>query len=245
MATLDTDETNLIDAETVNWRLIVFPVVAVIVVGLAGLAFYYYQIAQRDQLEATARTALMAAKTPEDLLKVANDYPTSTQAALALIDAADQYFSKHDYPKAIDAYQKIESLPHPDELLLESSRLGLASTYEAAGKIDDAIAAYVRDGDLGAKSPYAPYAYYSAAMLYEQKGDKDNERRILTQVASLDPDSQFVKQAQYKLKQMTAAENPPIIPPTGVPPGANSPAAPSVPSPAPAAPTAPVPPTAK
>lgn len=247
MATTDTDETNLIDAETVNWQLIIYPVVAVIVIGMVGLAFYYYQVEQREQLEATARTALVAAKTPEDLLKVADQYPTSTQAALAVLDAANQYYDKGDYAKAITAYQKMDSLPKPDEMLVESSRLGLGSSYEAAGKTDDAIAAYMRDGDLGAKSPYAPYACYAASQLYEQKGDKENERRVLTQAAGLNPDSQFVKQAQQKLKQMMATDQP-VIPPTGalpsaIPASANAaPVTPAAPTVAPAAtPVAPAP----
>jgi hypothetical protein len=70
----------------------------------------------------------------------------------------------------------------------------------------------------GAKSPYAPFAYDAAARLYEQKNDKDNERRILTEAASLDSDSPFVKQAQSKLKAMTTAALPPLtIPVQGSP----------------------------
>ena len=84
----------------------------------------------------------------------------------------------------------------------------------------------------GAKSSYAPCAYFSAARLYEERGDKDNERKILTEAATLDPDSQFVKQAQLKLKEMTAAAQPPL---TVQAPATNAtPAAAPVPSPVPA-----------
>jgi hypothetical protein len=48
------------------------------------------------------------------------------------------------------------------------------------------------------------------ARLYEQRGDKDNERQILTEAAGLDSDSAFVKQAQLKLKELTTAAQPPL-----------------------------------
>jgi predicted negative regulator of RcsB-dependent stress response len=234
MATLDTDEANLIDQESVNWKLIVFPVVAVIIIGIAVAGIYYYQIVQRDQLEDTARAALVAAKTPEDMIKVADQYPASTQATLALLQAASDYFAKNDYANALSAYQKVDTLPHADETLAESARLGVASSLEASGKVDDAIAAYVREGDIGAKSPYAPYAYFAAAQIYEQKGDKVNERRILTEAAALDPDSVFVRQAQNKLKQMASEEQPvtPASAPNTVIPSNTAPAAAIPPTPA-------------
>jgi tetratricopeptide (TPR) repeat protein len=230
MATLQTDEANILDVEATNWRLIVYPILAVLVAVVGGLSYYFYLQNARETLEASARAELVAAKTPEELIKVADKYPGADQATIALLSAADGAFAKRDYDGAIKNYQRIIQTPTTNADLRDPAQIGLASALEAAGKTDDAISAYRVVAELGLKSPFAPYAYSSMARIYEERGDKDNERKVLTEAASLDPDSPFVKQAQFKLKQMNAAEQPPLTVPV---PGTNT--AP-VPAPAPTAP---------
>jgi predicted negative regulator of RcsB-dependent stress response len=209
MATLQSDEANILDAETVNWRLVVYPILAALVIAAGGFGYYYYLLNQREGLEASARAALVQAKTPEEMVKVADQFAGTDQGTLALLSAADGSFAKRDYAAAIQDYQRIIQTVATDAELRDSAQVGLASSLEANGKIDDAINAYLTVAQEGDKSPYAPFAYISAARLYEEKGDKEKEREILTEAASLDPDSQFVKQAQSKLKQLTAAAQPP------------------------------------
>jgi predicted negative regulator of RcsB-dependent stress response len=226
MAILQTDDANILDAETINWRLVVYPILAALVVAVGGFGYYYYLQNQREELEASARAALVEAKTPEAMVKVADQFPGADQATLALLSAAGDSFTKRDYAAAIQDYQRIVQTTTADPELRDSAQLGLASALEANGKIDDAINTYLAVAREGVKSPYAPYAYNSVARLYEQRGEKDNERNILTEAASLDPDSPFVKQAQYKLKEMTAAAQPPLTVPVPAPP------APVMPTPA-------------
>ena len=232
MTTLQTDEANILDAETINWRLIVYPILAALVVVVGGFGYYYYLQSQRDQLETTAHAALVQAKTPEELVKVADQFPGANQATLALLTVADVSFAKHDYAAAIQDYQRIVQTVTTDGELRDAAQLGLASAQEASGKSDDAINTYLGVARLGTKSPFAPFAYYAAALIYEQRGDKDNERKILTEAASLDPDSTFVKQAQQKLKQMTAAATPPLTVqvPAATQPATPTPAAPTTPT---------------
>jgi predicted negative regulator of RcsB-dependent stress response len=218
MATLQSDEANILDAEMINWRLIVYPILAALIVVVGGFGYYYYLQNQREELEASARNALVQAKTPEELVKVADQFPGADQGTLALLSAAGGSFAKQDYASAIQDYQRIVQTVTTDPELRDSAQLGLASAQEANGKIDDAINTYLNVAQEGAKSPYAPFAYLSAARLYEQKSDKDNERKVLTEAASLDSDSPFVKQAQNKLKEMSAAAQPPLtIPVSGTP----------------------------
>jgi predicted negative regulator of RcsB-dependent stress response len=212
MAILQSDEANILDAEEFNWRLIVYPVLAVLVILVGGFGYYYYLQSQREQLEANARTALVAAKTPEELVKVADQFPGADQGTLALLSAADASFGKRDYATAIQDYQRIIQAEATDPELRDAAQLGLASAQEASNKIDDAISAYLAVAQHGAKSPFAPYAYSAVARLYDDRGEKDKERDILTQAASLDPDSPFVKQAQFKLKQLSPAQNPATVP---------------------------------
>jgi len=210
MATLASDDSNILDAETINWRLVVYPILAALLVVVGGFGYYYYLQDQREQLEASARAALGQAKTPEELVKVADQFPHTDQGMMALLNAADGSFAKRDYAAAIQDYQRIIQTVTTDAELRDSAQLGLASALEVSGKIDDAINTYLEVARRGAKSPYAAFAYNAAARLDEERGDKDNERKILTEAASLDPDSPFVKQAQLKLKEMAAAAQPPL-----------------------------------
>jgi predicted negative regulator of RcsB-dependent stress response len=234
MAILQTDEANIIDAENFNWRLVVYPLLAILIIGVLGLSYYLYQQNAREEMEASARAALIEAKTPADLAKVADQFPGSDQATLALLSAATDSFSKHDYATAIQDYQRVLQSASTSPSLIDSAQLGLASAQDASGKPDDAITAYQVVAQRGDKSPFAPYAYNAIANIYEQRGDKDNERKTLTEIASLDPDSSFVKQAQYKLKQ--------LAPPAPAPSATPAPAA-AAPTPT-AAPAAVTPPSA-
>lgn len=227
MATLQSDEANILDAETINWRLVVYPVLAVLLVGVGGFGYYYYLQNQREVRETSARAALVEAKTPEAWVKVADQFPGTDQGTLALLNAAGGSFAKRDYVVAIQDYQRVIQTVATQAELRESAQLGLASAQEANGKVDDAITTYLEVAQLGAQSPFAPFAYDAVARLYDERGDKEKEREILTEAASLDPDSPFVKQAQYKLKELASIQSPPII---SVP---TAPAPTSVPAPTP------------
>jgi predicted negative regulator of RcsB-dependent stress response len=233
MATLESSDSNILDAEAINWRLIVYPLLAVVLLIAGGFFYYYYQQNQRDLVEAQARAAMLKATTPDDLIAIANKFPDTDQATLALMSAAKDSFTLRDFDAAAKDYQRIAAIPGATGELRDSAQLGLASSLEANAKIDDAINAYLAVAQEGDKSPYAPFAYIAAARLYDQRGDKDNERKILTEASSLDPDSQFVKEAQNRLKQLDAESMPP---PTTPMPETPAPAAPSAPAPAPATP---------
>ena len=231
MATLQTDEANILDAETINWRLVVYPILAAMVVAVGGFVYYYYLQNQREELEASARAALVQATTPDELVKVADQFPGTDQATLALLKAADGSFAKQATPRPFRIISGSSRRLRPIAELRDSAQFGLASSLEASGKNDDAINTYLEVAQQGDKSPYAPYAYMAAARLYGERGDKDNERKILTEVASLDPDSEFVKQAQSKLKELSVPPQPPLTAPATNPTPAPAPA--SVPTPAP------------
>jgi len=204
MTTLGPDS-NILDAEPINWRRIVYPIVAVVVIVLGGLGYYFYQQNQMELREAQAHDAVVQAKTPEDLIKVADQFSNTTQGIIARLNAANAFFDKKNYDAADKEYRKIIGNADADAELHDSAQLGLASTLEATDKTDDAINAYLSVARRGKESPYAPFAYHAAAEIYEQRGDKQNERLVLMQAASLGTDSSFVKQAQAKLKSLDAA----------------------------------------
>jgi len=195
-------DSNILDAETINWRLIIYPLIAAVVLVLGGLGYYFYQQDQKDLREIQAHDATVQAKTPEDLVKIADQFANTTQSDLARLNAANAFFEKKNYDGAVKEYQQIVNNSGTAPELRDSAQLGLASILEATNKIDDALNAYLSVAHRGKESPYAPFAYYAAAGIYEERGDKENQRNVLTQAASLDSDSQFVKQAQAKLKSL-------------------------------------------
>jgi predicted negative regulator of RcsB-dependent stress response len=203
MATLQTDEANIIDAESFNWRAIVYPVVVVLVIVVGGLGVYYYLQIQHENAETAARAALVKATTPEEFLKVAEQYPGTDQAMLALLGAADAAYNKHDYDGAISAYNKIIDNTTLGAEWHDTAQLGIGSCLEAKGDADKAIEAYTVVAQRRDASPFAPYAYHCIARIYDQRGDKDNERRILGEAKDLDASSEFTQLAQSQLKALT------------------------------------------
>ena len=206
MATLESPDSNILDAEAVNWRLVVYPAIAVLVLLIGGFGIYSYMQSQRQEHEANARQALLQAKTPASLLQVADQFPGTTHGAIALMAAANLSFDQKDYTSAGKDYQRVIDGSGIDAILRDSAQLGLASALEATGTPNNhAVDAFLAVADRGNKSPYAPYACLAAARLYEQQHDTDDERRVLTEAASLGGDSPFVKEAQLKLRSLDAA----------------------------------------
>jgi predicted negative regulator of RcsB-dependent stress response len=205
MATLESDERNIVEADAINWRLMVYPLLAVAVVVIGGFGIYYYQLDQRDQAEMQARTALAAAKTPEEMVKVADDFPHTTQAALALLTAADTQFTAKDYTEALKDYQRVTDMAETPAELRDSAQLGLGSVQQADGKSDEAIQSYLEVAHKGDQSPFAPAAYYQTARIYDDRKDKSSEVRILQDAVRLGGDSIFVKQAASMLKSLETA----------------------------------------
>jgi predicted negative regulator of RcsB-dependent stress response len=203
MASLESDERNIIEAEEINWRLIVYPVLILAVVVLGGFALYYYYLNQQEQAEQSAAAALSSAKTPADMVKVADQYAGTTQASVGLMRAADLSFTAKDYAGAQKDYQRvIDSKESPPELR-DSAQLGLASAQEADGKADDAIQTYLAVAHKGNHSPFAPVAYHQVAAIYASRQDKANETQILQQAVQLGGDSPFVKAAADRLKELS------------------------------------------
>ena len=142
------------------------------------------------------------------MVKVADDFPRTTQAAVALMSAADAAFAGKDYPGAMKAYQRVTDTAATPAELRDSAQLGLASVQETSGKSDDAIQSYLEVAHKDSRSAFAPVAYYQAARICEDRKDKPAEMRILQDAVRLGSDSPFVKQAASMLKELQPAPAP-------------------------------------
>ena len=143
MAGTEFDERNIIEGDPVNWRMIVYPLLAGLVVLLGGLGIYYYQLNQREQAEEQAAAALGAAKTADDMAKVADQYPHTVQAGVALMRAADLFYNQDQFDAALKDYQRVTGLKEAPPELRDSAQLGIAATQAAVGQGDAAIQSYL------------------------------------------------------------------------------------------------------
>ena len=203
MASLASDERNIIEAEELNWRLVAYPILAIVALLLIGFGIYYYQLNQREQAEEAAAAALTAAKTQADIVKVADSYPETTQAAVALMRAADLSVAAKDFDNAKKDYQRVLDSKQAPAELRDSAQLGLAAVQEANGDVDNAIQSYLAIAQKGSASPFAPAAYHQVAAIYASRQDTVHEEQILQQAVRLGGDSPFVKEAADRLKALT------------------------------------------
>jgi predicted negative regulator of RcsB-dependent stress response len=203
MASLASDERNIIEVEDFNWRVVVYPILAIVALLLIGFGIYYYELNQREQAEEAAAAALTAAKTPADMVKIADTYPTTTQASIALIKAADLSIAAKDFDGAQKDYQRVIGSKQAPEELRDSAQLGLASAQEANGDVDAAIQSYLAIAQKGGQSAFAPVAYHQVAAIYASRQDTVHEEQILQQAVRLGGDSPFVKEAADRLKVLT------------------------------------------
>jgi predicted negative regulator of RcsB-dependent stress response len=212
MATTEFDERNIIEGDAVNWRLIVYPLLAVLVVLLGGFGLYYYQLTQREQAEEQASAALGDAKSPEEMTKIADQYPDTVQAGVALMRAAALSFDQGNFDGALKDYQRVTSLKQAPPEVVDSAQLGAAAAQEASGQGDIAIQSYLTVAHKGNRSPFAPVAFHQAAQIYAARKDKAGETQVLQQAVQLGGDSPFVKDAADQLKALAPQAN---VAPTG------------------------------
>jgi predicted negative regulator of RcsB-dependent stress response len=205
MAGTEFDERNIIEGDPVNWRLIVYPILAGLVMLLAGFGIYYYQLNQREQAEEQAAAALGDAKTADDMAKVADQYPRTVQAGVALMRAADLFYSQDNFDAALKDYQRVTGLKQAPTELRDSAQLGVAATQEADGQGDAAIQSYLTVAHKGSRSPFSPVAYHQAAQIFADRKDKASEAQLLQQAVQLGGDSPFVKDAADQLKALAPA----------------------------------------
>jgi predicted negative regulator of RcsB-dependent stress response len=206
MASLESPDSNILDADAVNWRLVVYPILGVLILLVGGCGIYFYLQNARAQHEADARQAYLAAKTPDALLQMADQFPGTTHAAMALISAGNTAYDQKDYATAQKDYQRVVDISGIDVSMRDSARLGLASALEAAGNSDSqAVDAYLAVGQRGKDSPFSSYAYLAAAHICARQHNTDKEKQYLVAAAGIDTQSAFSQQAQRLLQSLNGA----------------------------------------
>lgn len=163
-----------------NKKQLLMGAVAIVVVGLVVTGV----ILQKNAKQENANEALSklvthsganTAVTPEALLKVYSDYPSTDAGSRALLLAATALFDAGKYQEAEAQFQKFVQT-YGDSEFVGQALLGVAASLDAEGKTADAIAAYQRVVSRRPNDNVVPQAKFALGRLYEAQGKWDEAR---------------------------------------------------------------------
>ena len=202
MATLQSDEANILDAETINWRLIVYPILAALIVVVGGFGYYYYQQVQRDISGGHRARGPAEGHHPgragEGGRSISQDRPGDAGVAERGGRFLCQTGLRRSHPELSAGPRHAPARTRCCATRRNSGWLPLSKPAARWTRRSTPIS---RWPIAATRLPTRPSATMPWPGSTTQRGDKDNERKILNEEASLDSDSQFVKEAQFKLKE--------------------------------------------
>ncbi len=191
----------------------------VVVLGLIW-AFWAWTSARK---EADANDAFFAAPvesgmrslavSPEALLSVARDYPSTPAGEHAQVLAAEQLFTEGKYPEALTQFTEFIDA-YPDSALIPQAKVGLAACLEAQGKTAEAIAKYheiisVYPSEMSIVGP----AKLTLARLYEESNQLQQALTYYAELArtlNQNPNDPWASEARERA-QLLAAKHPELM----------------------------------
>jgi predicted negative regulator of RcsB-dependent stress response len=230
-----------------NKKQLLWGLIAVAVIGVI-VAFW---LAHKNETQNDANYALsrltnrMSPTTPEatpdDLLKLAADYPGTDAAQRAQLLAASDLFVQGKYDVAQGQFQKFIQ-DHNSSPLVSEAALGIAACQDAQGKTAEAYSSYDSVANRYPGQPVVAQAKLAMARLLEAQG-KFKEARTTLEDLSHTMAGAMSSEAMVRLQELNAAH--PELQPTNTLPQTTAPlmkpvsppATPSAPMVAPAAPT--------
>ncbi len=143
----------------------------------------------------TGRTAaavreLSAARTFEELAAVYENYPQTPSAPLALVQAGAFAFTEGEYGPARNYYLLFRE-NYPGHILAGFAQMGIASTLEAEGRWDEALAAYDRLAAVYPDSALVPQAAFNRGRCLREAGRPEEARREFKMVFERFPQSPY------------------------------------------------------
>ncbi len=220
--------------------------------GLLLCVVVYVYLYYRGQTEQAASRALLALRppargaaesgfSPADLLKVANDYGSTSAGERALLLAAGQLFADGNYAEAQRHFERFQK-EHSGSPLASTAAFGTAASLDALDQIDAALAAYQSVVNQFPDDAVATRAQLAMGMLHEAKDQPDQAHRIYDQLSKRIGVGAMVREAEARLEKLenrypqlrpTNAPLPsavsPAVPPPATTPASNSVSAPLTP----------------
>ena len=198
-------------------RQLIFGFVAVLVVGLAIAIWFAHQ--NQEQTNANyalsklvSRSISPTAPAPgaDALLKVGADYSATDAGQRAVLLAAADLFTDGKYDEARAQFQRFLQ-EHSDSPFLGEAALGVAATFDAQGRTQDAINAYRNVADHYSQNwNVAPQAKLALARLLESQGKLPDARQELMDAVRTYP-GESGAEANMRLRQLLTA-HPELIP---------------------------------
>lgn len=171
---------------------------AVTVIASRGCAHY------KASRLVKAEQALMAAKTPQQLEEVVNQYGSTPSAPVALLNLAKTFFNIGETAQARVQYERFLK-KYKKHDLRPVAELGLAYCTEADGDFNGAAAQFAEFSKKHSGSYLHPMAVLSIARCMEQAGRIDEARIVLEDFLAENAGTAWAGSAESALKQLNEA----------------------------------------
>ncbi len=178
---------------------------AVVVLAIVGYTIFLFVRARAIE---AANTQLSAAKSIDELKKMIADHPASVVAADASLVLAQKQAEAKDFEGAAATAQSVIN-KFPDYPLIGGARLAVGANLAAAGKLDEADAAYKLAAEANPKDFAAPLALLARANLARLRGNGADARRYLDDVIARYPNTESAMQAEQEKRLCASSQTRP------------------------------------
>ena len=165
-----------------NWKKILVAALAVVVAITAVFAIRLHSSNAKKQ----AAAKLTEAATPAALEKALAENADAASADAARFRLAGMYIAEKKYDQALQVFDKLSSTAKEPELR-DKARLNAAYMLEMSGKNAEAAQKFAAVAAPGTSSPAVrAEAAYSAGRLFIALGKKEDAKKILAQLNTLE-----------------------------------------------------------
>ena len=179
-------------------------VIGALVLVLAAILGYTLFLYFRANALGSANAQLSAAKTIDELKKVISDHPSSVVAGNTYLVLAQRQAEAKEY-EAAAASAKALTENFPDHPLVGAAWLALGANLEAAGKLDQADAAFKAASERAVNDFAVPLALLARANIAKFRGNSTDARRFLDDVLARYPGSAPAMQAEQEKRFVRVA----------------------------------------
>jgi TolA-binding protein len=164
----------------------------------AGLIGYATISVIGHQRESSAARMLAAAKSPAEMEALVKKYPKSKATADAMLMIAADHRQNQRFDAALAVLDDFGKR-FPEHPFSAGALLSRGATLEAAGKREEALAAY-EEAAMKTGSYAAPAAKLAKAVLLQAMGKSDEARQACEDLVAQDASSPFAPEAQRMLQ---------------------------------------------
>ena len=184
----------------------------VVVAAIVGVSIYNWN---QDRVETEANEALASIPwllgtggedtkpDPSALNKIAGEYPGTISGQRAAVLAGVAFFDQGNFSEAQTTFSKFLG-DHPDSPLTAQAAIGVASSLDAQGKYDEALAKYTEITRNG-QSSGATEIKLNMARIYEKQHKPDQALAIYASLKSISSRSQWGSEVEERERQLLLA----------------------------------------